>query len=65
MVAAKRVWGQIMTLESLQIAFNFSSTIVLLALGLRWTYKNNINSFVKTILIAVGILGVINIILNL
>jgi hypothetical protein len=54
-----------MTIESLQIVFNVSSTIVLLALGLRWVYKDNRNSFVKTILIVIGILGLINIFLNL
>jgi len=54
-----------MTIESLQTAFNVSSTIILLALGLKWTYKDNINSFVKTILITIGLFGLINIILNL
>ena len=52
-----------MTPESLQTSFNIASTIVLLSLGLRWTYKDNINSFVKTLLIAVGLLGLFNIFL--
>ena len=53
-----------MTLESLQISFNIASTIVFLALGWRWKYKDNINSFVKTILISLGILGLLNIVLK-